>query len=249
VRGDAASNAEQAGVKLQSTRVRIRNARRLEAAPALDRNGFELRAEPTATSNFADPAEVQATYYPEVEALIKRATGAEKVVIFDHTLRLDLESGRAPGVQEPVRAIHNDQSFKSGPRRVRDHLPPEEAEQRLRGRHAIINVWRPIGAPVQSSPLALCDYPSIAPEDIIPTEFMMGNRVGEVCMFKANPNHRWFYFPEVRPDEAVLIKIYDSREDGTARLSAHSAFNDPTTRPDAPRRNSIEVRTLVFWPE
>ena len=238
---------ERLSEKLAATRVRIHDARRLASAPLLDRNGFELRAEPSAVANFADDAQVRALYYPEVEALLQRATGAEKVVIFDHTVRLDAER-REAGTQEPVRVVHNDQSFVSGPRRVRDHLPSEEAERRLRGRFAIVNVWRPIGAPVQSAPLALCDYPTIAPDDIVPTSFVNGDRVGEVCMFKPNPDHRWFYFPQMRPEEALLIKIYDSREDGTARLSAHSAFDDPTTPPDAPRRNSIEVRTLVFWP-
>jgi hypothetical protein len=227
--------------------VRIRDARAAAIQPALDTHGFELLQHRSSCADFQDDALIREQYYPETEQLLLRATGAEKVVIFDHATRLDVEKpGKGEGVP-PVRGVHCDQTFVSGPRRVRDHLPPDEAEQRLRGRCAIINVWRPIATPVYTAPLALCDARSIAPQDIVPTSFVYPDKIGEVALFRANPHHRWFYFSRMTPDEVVLIKIFDSLTDGIARLSAHTAFDDPTTPENAPPRRSIEVRALVFW--
>jgi len=224
----------------------IRDARAESVAPALDVSGFELLSHRTAMQDFTDDARIRELYYPETEQLLMRATGAEKVVIFDHAKRLDATAPGDAGAP-PVRGVHCDQTFVSGPRRVRDHLSPEEAEVRLRGRHAIVNVWRPIGAPVYTAPLALCDARSIALDDIVPTDFAAPGKVGEVALFKPNDAHRWFYFSQMRPDEALLIKIFDSATDGTARLSAHTAFDHPGAPADAPPRRSIEVRALVFW--
>jgi hypothetical protein len=131
---------------------------------------------------------------------------------------------------------------------VRDHLPAAEAAVRLQRRFAIINVWRPIGQAVQSAPLAMCDARSISHEDLVPSDLVYRDKVGETYALVYNPRHRWVYFPEVQPDEVLLLKIYDSRGDGTARLSAHTAFDDPNTPRHAPPRRSIELRALVFWP-
>jgi hypothetical protein len=214
----------------------------------LHRHGFELREHRSEVSDFSDEATIRRDYYPEVERLLRRATGADKVVVFDHTLRFDSRGHTESGIREPVRRVHNDQTFMSGPRRVRDHLPPEEAELRLRHRFAIVNVWRPIGAPVETAPLALCDARSISRDDLVPSDLVYRDKVGETYAFRHNPNHRWYYFPEVRPDEVVLLKIYDSLVTGAARLTAHSAFDHPNTPSNAAPRRSIEVRTLVFWP-
>jgi len=145
-----------------------------------------------------------------------------------------------------VRRVHNDQTFVSGPRRVRDHLPADEAARRLQQRFAIINLWRPLSV-VEQLPLALCDARSIAPADVVAGDLVYPDKVGETFSFTYNPAHRWYYFPKLRPDEALLLKIYDSREDGTARLTAHTAFEDPTTSENAAPRRSIELRALVFW--
>jgi hypothetical protein len=228
--------------------IRIENGRDQTERPSLHRQGFELRQHASAVQDFSDEAVIRDAYYAEVEQLLKHATGAEKVVIFDHTLRLDTPGHGTVGIREPVRRVHNDQTFVSAPRRVRDHLPAEEAELRLKHRFAIVNVWRPIGAPVATAPLAVCDARSISREDLVPSDLVYRDKVGETYAFRHNPNHRWFYFPEVRPDEVVLLKIYDSLVTGAARLTAHTAFDHPNTLPSAVPRRSIEVRTLVFWP-
>jgi hypothetical protein len=227
--------------------VPIRNAR-LAGDLSLDRQGFQLIRQETEVQDFYDPAEVKEVYYPEVEFLLKKATGAEKVVVFDHQVRnIQLSKQGAKNAREYVWVVHNDYTAKSGPRRVLDHLAAAEAEGRLRHRFAEINAWRPIRGPVESTPLALCDAQSIAPKDFVPTDFVYRDKVGEVYRFTYNPNHRWYYFPRLERNEVILLKCYDSKEDGRARFSAHSAFDDPTTSPGAAPRESIEVRALVFW--
>jgi hypothetical protein len=236
---------------LEPRRVTIRDARPLAAAGelSLDKSGFERIEHRSALSDFSDDAAIRSLYYDESAQVLLKATGAEKVVVFDHTLRDSLNGSRTTSsLREPVRRVHNDQTFVSGPRRVRDHLPADEAAQRLKHRYAIINLWRPLDV-VEQLPLALCDARSIAANDLVPSDLVYKDKVGETFSFTHNPAHRWYYFPKLRPDEALLLKIYDSRDDGTARLTAHTAFEDPTTPEGAAPRRSIELRALVFWKE
>jgi hypothetical protein len=235
---------------LEPRRVSIRDGRPLVALNelSLDRSGFTQISHRSVVADFSHDATIRDIYYRESEALLRDITGAEKIVVFDHTLRDSAQgSRRTAELREPVRRVHNDQTFVSAPRRVRDHLPPEEAEVRLKQRFAIINLWRPL-ATVERLPLALCDARSIAFEDMVPSDLVYPDKVGETYSFTYNPNHRWYWFPRLRPDEVLLLKIYDSREDGTARFTAHTAFEDPTGAPEAPPRRSIELRALVFWP-
>jgi hypothetical protein len=229
--------------------VLVRNGRAHEGQLSLDREGFLLARAATAFARFNDADAVKAAYYPEVEALVKRLTGAARVVVFDHNVRHAPSAlEKKNGAKEPVKRAHNDYTVKSGPQRVRDLLGGE-AEALLTRRFAVVNVWRPISGPVEESPLALCDAQSIAPEDLVPTDLVYRDRVGETYALAHNPAHRWFYFPRMSTDEAVLIKCYDSAEDGRARFAAHSAFDDPTSAPNARPRESIEARTLVFFDE
>jgi hypothetical protein len=238
--------------EVDTRRVAIRNARL--AAPAgdlsLDSSGFQLvkhRSALADADDYTSEARIKAIYYSEVETLLRAVTGAQKVVVFDHTLRDGTpEHGRA-GVREPVRRVHDDQTFESAPRRVPRHLPKEEAALRLKRRFAIVNFWRPIGETVQRTPLAMCDARSIDAADLIPSDLVYPDWTGETYSFAYNPKHRWYHVPQQRTDEVTLLKIYDSQTDGTARLTAHTAFDDPTTPADAPARRSIEVRSLVFW--
>jgi len=227
--------------------VTVRNGRQV-ADLSLDTNGFVLVPHRSKVRDFYESDEVKRTYYPEVEDLIKAVTGAERVFIFDHVVRNPVLAARGKkDIREPRRIVHNDYSFKSAPRRVRDHLP-EEAEALLRNRFAEINVWRAIKGPLQDAPLALCDARSIAPNDAVPSDLVYPDRVGETLGSVFNPSHRWLYFPDMQPDEALLLKCYDSKEDGRARYTAHTAFDDPSKPPHAGHRESIEVRALVFFP-
>ena len=214
---------------------------------SLEENGFVLVEHKTAVKDFFDPAELEKVYYPEVAALIKKLTGAKRVHVFDHTLRSGDESEReARLVREPVLSAHNDYTEWSGPNRVREVLP-EEAESLLTSRFAIIQVWRAINRPIESNPLAIADARSIAVDDLLVAERRYPHRVGQTYRLKYSPGHRWFYFPKMRRDEALVFKVYDSETDGRARFTPHTSFDDPTTPPGAPPRQSIEARALVFF--
>jgi hypothetical protein len=233
------------GGRLEERRVQIADARWLRPPAILDRQGFELHQHRTAMVDFYDEEELRRVYYPEIERLLRETSGAAKVQIFDHTLR---HSAGRTGVRQAVGRVHNDYTDRSAPQRVRDLLPPDEAEARLARRYAEVNVWRSIASePVETWPLALCDARSIAREDLVPSELRYPDRTGETYAVTWSPHHRWFYFPRMRRDEALLIKCFDSARDGRARLAVHSAFADPTTRPDAPPRQSIELRAFLFY--
>ena len=228
--------------------VTIRNGREVLDELSLDTNGFVLTPHETAVTDFYDSEEVKSVYYPEVERLLKRVTGAERVLIFDHVVRNPVLAERGEkGARSPAKIVHNDYSFKSAPRRVRDLLP-EEVDRLLKNRFAEINVWRAIHGPIESSPLALCDARSLRQEDVVPCDLVYRERVGETYGFTYNPKHRWYYFPRLERNEAILLKCYDSKDDGRARFTAHTSFDDPNSPPDAAPRESIEVRALVFWP-
>ena len=227
--------------------VRIENGRPLAGEFALDRNGFVFVDHPTAVRDFFDADELKAVYYPEVERLVKRVSGASRVVMFDHTLRSGDETEReAKLVREPVLSVHNDYTEWSAPQRVRELLG-DEAEGLLAHRFAIIQVWRAINRPIQSNPLAIADARSLARDDLIAAERRYPHRVGETYQVRYNPAHRWFYFPAMRRDEALVFKVFDSEKDGRARFTAHTSFTDPTTPPGAPPRQSIEARTFAFF--
>jgi hypothetical protein len=228
--------------------VPITDARSFIGEISLDKQGFQLEPHHTRVIDFYDRDEVERVYYPEVVELLKRATGAEKVVIFDHQVRnLPMSERGERNARGYAKMVHNDYTANSGPRRVRDHLPPDEAAERLQHRFAEINVWRPIRGPIKSSPLAVCDAQSIDPDDFVASDLIYPDKVGETYRFAYNPRHRWFYYPNLERDEAILLKCYDSKDDGRARFTAHTSFDDPTSGPDAPPRESIEVRTLLFW--
>jgi hypothetical protein len=234
------------GAKERRT-VEIRNGRALPGRFALDEHGFEFVSHSTRVVNFFDADELKRVYYPEVERLIKDVSGAARVVVFDHTLRSGDEAEReARLVREPVLSVHNDYTEWSGPHRVRELLP-DEADELLARRFAIIQVWRAINRPIQANPLAIADARSLAPADLIAAERRYPHRVGETYQVRHNPAHRWFYFPEMRRDEALVFKVYDSAKDGRARFTAHTSFVDPTSPPSAPPRQSIEARTLAFF--
>jgi hypothetical protein len=227
----------------------VRDGRALAGALSLDRNGFVLVDHPTTVRNFFDADELKRVYYPEAIELVKRISGASRVVLFDHTLRSGDESEReARLVREPVLSAHNDYTEWSGPQRVRDLLP-EEAESLLKRRFAIIQVWRAIADPIARNPLAMADARSVSADDMNISERRYPDRVGQTYRLSYNPAHQWFYFPAMRRDEALVFKVFDSKKDGRARFVPHTSFENPLAPTDAPPRRSIEIRTLAFFDE
>jgi len=237
----------RSGGKPDPRRVAIHNGRPHTKDFALERHGFRFVRHDTKVREFYDQNEIRQVYYPEMEALVKAESGAKRVVVFDHTLRTaDDQLRESKQIREVVRRVHNDYTEWSGPQRVRDILP-DEAEDLLQRRFAIIQVWRPINHPVETYPLAMADEQTLAPQDMIVSERRAPGRIGQTYAIKYNPAHKWYWFPRMRREEAYVFKVFDSLKDGRARWTAHTAFEDPTTPQHARPRESIEIRTMAFF--
>ncbi|CAI6090821.1 unnamed protein product [Clonostachys chloroleuca] len=227
----------------------IHDVRGEEHLYTLDKNGFQIYRRAAAEKDFVDDEHIKAVYYPETEQLLKDATGASRIFIFDHTIRRNPAGSEKQGrnLRGPVQRVHIDQSYSAAKSRVPHHLP-EEADALLRGRYQIINVWRPIRT-IQRDPLAVAEAHSVPDTDLVGIPLIYPTRNGETYAVKHNEGHRWFYKSGLEPDEVILIKCFDSKTDGRARRVPHTAFVDPTAKEDAPPRESIEVRALVFHPD
>ena len=173
------------------------------------------------------------------------------MLVFDHTIRSKVNqqqqtSERTSTQRAPVLIVHCDYTPTSGPMRVRQLLS-EEAEVVLQRRVAFFNFWKPLKHPVEEKPLAMCDVTSASKDDMIKMVLRYRDRNGEIYVMRHSSSHKWWYFPNMRPQHALLLKTYDSETDGRARFLGHSAFEDPNTLPSARVRESIEIRTMAFF--
>ncbi|KAF2668109.1 hypothetical protein BT63DRAFT_375445 [Microthyrium microscopicum] len=257
----------------------VHNVRGQEANFSVDKTGFQYFNSPAKEKLFTDDNAVRNGYYHEVEELVKsKLPGVKKVVIFDHTIRRRTKDSP----RQPVQRVHVDQTPAAAEKRVFRHLPKEEAGELAKGRFQIINVWRPIENPASDFPLALVDYRSTKPADLIPVDLMYPDRAdgddgddrgketlppvvsnestegyaakGETFSVAPSDDHEFYYLKDMKPEEAVFIKCFDSRGEavpagkkGIASYTPHTAFVDPETPSNAPGRQSIEVRCLVFY--
>jgi hypothetical protein len=247
VAGPGGVDTRLGGGESETHMVTLMNGRRHLAEFDIEKTGFVFVDHPTKVVDFYDEDEVRRVYYPEMEALIKREAGAKRVVVFDHTLRTQNETQREKQqIRDVVRRVHNDYTEFSARKRVRD-LMGDEAEELLKGHFAIVQCWRPIRLPVESWPLAIADSRTLDEKSMVVTERRYQDRVGQTMAITWDPNHRWYWFPHMRRDEALVFKVFDSETDGRARWTAHTAFDDPTSPPNARFRESIEIRTLAFF--
>ncbi len=213
---------------------------------SLDREGFELRHWDLPFTRFDDDSAVRGEFFNAVAEFLRAQVGAKRVHVFDYNIRAKTVATPTTLAANPVRLVHSDYTVVSGPQRVRDVLP-REAETLLKRRIAFFNLWKPIRRRVEELPLAMCDVGSTVPEDRIRLELRYPDRTGEIYTLRYSRDHRWYYFPKMEVNQALLLKCYDSETDGRARFMPHSAFEDPTSPPGAPPRESIEVRTIAFF--
>ena len=172
--------------------------------------------------------------------------------------------------RQPSTYVHLDQTPASAAAQVRKHFAPAQADVLVARRFEIVHVWRPISNAALDWPLALCDARSVDKErDLVPVSTRFPGRQGESYAVRHGKEHRWVYLSGMTPEECVVFKWYvsigvseptradwvrvvsfDSLSDGSvATCVPHTAFADPSTPPDAPLRESIECRVLVFYSE
>jgi hypothetical protein len=244
-----ATDREKSYWPVDEHRMRIEDMRARVHELSLERNGFVLLKQPTAVKNFHDPAEIHDVYYREIAEIVKRLNGAEKVIVFGEVARSD-----APKTGDgalPAYGAHVDYGDVTVRQFAEDILGKDEAGRWLKRRHVLMNLWRPI-RPVMRTPLALCDASTVAQGDLNDSEvrggLMDANRKPlHGFNLSYSPKHRWYYAPRMQPDEILVFKLFDS-DRGRVQWTGHTAFNDPQAEPDAPPRESIEIRTISFLP-
>jgi hypothetical protein len=244
-----AQDEPESPARYERRRVKVHDARSVADFLSLDDEGLQLVRQKSAVHDFLNDEQVTGLYYREAERLVAAATGACWVLAFDHTVRQRIYGtpDRTPGApRQPVLSVQNDYTEQSAPQRVRE-LTGHAAGALLRRRFAVINVWRPIRGPLYDAPIAVCDANTMPVEDLIATDLIYRDRIGETYAVRYNPAHRWLYISGMLPDEALLLKCYDSRRDGVARFAPYSAFEDPSAPADRLVQESIELRTLAFF--
>jgi len=230
--------------------VSVCNGRELANQLDLDQEGFRLVDQPTQVSDFYQNDQL-GCYESELKILLNQTTGSSEIRIFDHTRRsasADVRSSR--NIREASSVIHNDYSDKSGHVRLRDYLNTTNNandHELLERDFAIVNVWRTANATIVNHHLAMCIASSAPASDLVSVKREGKERMGELQLMLHNSAHRWFYFPHMTHSEALIFKTFDSRKDGRARFTPHTAIEDPTAPADAPPRESIETRCFVFF--
>jgi len=232
----------------------VADARGLPGPTSVHREGFELWCAPSSVASFHDAQAVADDYYPECMEIACAATGGSSAIVFDHQVRKreigrpPLTFGRSGDGSQPggVGRVHNDYSEESGRRRLGLVLRDPELALRVR-RFCVVNIWRSIKGRILDTPLAVCDARTIAVRELVAGEIRYTDRTGEIYLFEHSDRHRWYYYPEMDRDEALVFKQYDSQVSGVARFTPHAAFDLPNIPADAPLRESIEVRCLVLF--
>jgi hypothetical protein len=222
--------------------VQMNDIRDRESDFWLDKDAFQaIKGVKSEETEFVDDEHIKRVYYPEVEKLLlENVPGATKVTLFDHTVRRS-----SPGAtRAPVTRVHVDQTARSTEWRVNLH-DPEEADELLKGRYRIINVWRPINGVVQAHPLGFASADTVEDNDLVPVEHRYPHRTGETAAVRHNPGQKFYYWSGMDNDERLFLKCYDS-QDGVGQRVPHTAFVDPRTPEGAKGRESIEVRALVY---
>ena len=238
------------------TVMKIKNGRLLATDPSLDREGFAFFKQVSKVVNFFDDSELDTIYSLEIEDLIRRSSGGREVVVFDHTRRSTAPEQREKyNARDPVPAPHSDYSDTSAEQRMHDVFG-KQVRDKLYRRFAMVNAWRSMTGTIEEWPIAVCDARTVNENLLVDTYRHAPHRAEpsfEYCRSRStrhaafDSSHRWYYYPEMKRDEVLLFKNYDTLKDGTARFALHSAFEDPST-PQNPRpRESIETRAFVFF--
>jgi hypothetical protein len=237
----------------------IRNGRPVQNALGLDTQGFVLAEQPSLVTNFRDKTEVDAVYSAEVERIVKALTGADLVALLGYVLRTS--GATSSETQPPASEVHVDMTPDRAVRLAATMYEKSFAGRRAYRRFIASSLWRPFSQPPQDWPLAVCDGASVGddegvpnvmvrlaklPEpDNIPAHLEDEDKLPAASIFRFNPKHRWWYFPDMNRDEVLLVKFHDS-DHSKAWRTPHTSFRDPRVQSAAPRE-SIEFRTIAYY--
>lgn len=247
-----AKDHERDNLVLESQRVAIEDARQADPPPSLDREGFTLVPHHSAVKDFEDTEATATTYVAEVEELLRKLTGADLVIARGTVLRFSQQQNRDAYVNSlPAGFIHMDvsrQAFTDFAARNLEGHPDRDAL--IGGRTVGFNVWRVLTPPPQDLPLAVCAANSVRDADRVEGEARVDGvgieefRFGS-SLYRPNPRHRWFYYRDMTPDEALVFKQFDTAAPAMVGVP-HVAFADSSAENPVPRA-SAEIRAFAYW--
>ncbi len=249
-----AQDSWRSHMPLRMETMTIEDARPIRSRFSLDREGVFLADAPTAVLDFRDREAVERTYVAELEEAVKAVSGAHRVAVSKTWVHRHSDRSKRfgeEGTTYPARYAHIDYSDESGPTAARQWLGEDPAAEELfKGRFAIFNLWRALSAPPQDCPLCIADATTVDANDLVVSHIVLGPPEREMRiqtkMVAFNPTHRWVYFPDMRRDELLLFRGYDS-DPARSRPAPHTAFDDPGVGDEAPPRESIDIRCVAFF--
>ena len=236
-------------VPLAPAEVTIADARNHDCT--LDREGFTLVEHTSTVADLTDLKAVAEVHRGEIADLLKQVTGCDDVVMTPFgILRFSEKLGEnaAHDNSHPARFVHVDMA-KEAAAAMRDRGAPVGKPI---ARSAQYNIWRSLAGGTQDVPLGLCAYPSVAREDLLDCDAIFDPLDGSPewgfpnYLLAYNPAHRWFYYSDMTPHEAIVFKTSESDPE-RAQLMPHGAFDNPLAGPDAPARISLEMRGTCYW--
>jgi hypothetical protein len=236
------------------TTVTITNGRPHAGDFGLDSSGFTLLRHASAVTDFGDPAQLDGTYRDEAGELVKRALGADEVVTLGWVIRR--ASQALDGAQPPASDVHVD----IHPGRADDRMTAASPRGAPYRRAVMTSLWRAFSPPPQDWPLALLDYRSVDDAEGEPNLLLFVDKLPDPdnvpgvedpdarpagSIFAPRPHHRWWFFPDLTADEALLFKLHDTDHSVAWRVP-HTAFEAPYAAAANPRE-SVEFRTIAFF--
>ena len=225
---------------LVSTKVQVQDMRGGSSAPDFDKDSITYEHHVSQVKEFGDSSDWETTYNEELRSLLANRIGAQEVIVFDHTVRID----DPDAARKPARNVHTDYSTAGASQRLIDIVGEERAEEFEGGHYGFVNVWRPVGSTIRTSPLGFIRPSSVKPEDWMTIELVYPDRVGQILGVSANVDHDWFYLSSMTPDEIAIFNIYDN---GGRSFLGHSALDMEGASDGVTPRKSIESRTLVRY--
>lgn len=226
--------------ELAPTQVEVFDERAVGANTTFEDASVAFTTFPTKVGSFEGGASWQETYDAELTKLLTDEIDAKEVIIFDHTVRTD----DPDAARKPARNVHSDYSLHGAKQRLIDILGEEKAAEWSKGHYAFVNVWRPVGAPINSAPLGFILPNSVEKCDWVLLDLIYPDRKGQILGLAANPDHQWVYMSKMTPDEVAYFNIYDNRGRASIGHSALDMVEDPNIHTV---RQSIESRTLVRY--
>ncbi len=235
--------------KLEKKEVNILSVRNIKKGK-LDKNGYELHKTTTKYDEFNIIKNLN-SYKNELIKFLNKRFNYQHIFIFDLTIRSNRKKGayNLDGQRLPADRAHVDYTLKSGPYRAKEIIGSKLFTESLNEKKRIIqlNAWRPLCNEVKSSPLTFADPSTVQQNDLIATDQIFPNRIGEIYHIAYNKKQKWYWVPNMKKNEILLLKGWDSSDSHKIiKFTPHTSFNLKEQNIKKNPRTSIEARVFLI---